>query len=121
MTDTFCVSITHSRDDADRATIGFMLANAAIAGEKKTMVFLTVEGVWCAVKGEAERIYAGTPLPPLKGLVDDFLAAGGMLCVCSPCMQKRGIRDDQLVDGARPAGGAALIEWLSEGSPCLCY
>jgi len=121
MADTFCVSLTHSRTNGDNATVAFVVANAALGSEKDTLVFLSTDGVWAAVKGEAEKIKEGAPFAPLKELMDKFLAAGGNLLVCSPCLKKRSITEDQLIDGARPAGGASLVEWLSEGSPCVCY
>jgi len=118
---TFCVSITNCRKDGDKVTVGFVVANAALGSEQDTLVFLSTDGVWAAVKGEAEKINEGPPFAPLKELLDKFLAAGGKLLVCSPCMKKRGITEEMLVEGARPAGGATLVEWLSEGSPCVCY
>jgi uncharacterized protein len=121
MSNTFCVSITHCREDGDKATVGFVVANAAIGSEKSTMIFLSTDGVWCAVKGEAEKISVGAPFAPLKELVDKFVKAGGRILVCTPCMKKRGITEDQLIEGATPAGGAALVEWLSNGAPCVSY
>jgi predicted peroxiredoxin len=50
-----------------------------------------------------------------------FLAAGGKIMACAPCLKKRGFGEDQLIEGVQPAGGAALVEWLSEGSPCVTY
>lgn len=117
----FCVSITSSRADHDNVTVGFVVANAAIGSEKETMVFLSVDGVWAAVQGEAEKIAVGAPFAPLKELVDKFVAGGGKVLVCVPCMKKRGIEEGQLIAGATPAGGAALVEWLSQGSPCVSY
>jgi uncharacterized protein len=121
MAGTFCVTITHCRTDEDKATVGFVVANAALGSEKNTMIFLSTDGVWCAVKGEAEKINAGAPFAPLKELVDKFVAGGGKMLVCAPCMKKRGISEDQLIKGATPAGGAALVEWLANGSPCVAY
>jgi predicted peroxiredoxin len=121
MAKTFCVSITNCRMDGDRATVGFVVANAALGSELETVVFLSTDGVWAAVKGEAEKINEDAPFAPLKDLVDKFLAGGGKLLVCAPCLKKRGISEDMLIDGAEPAGGATLVEWLSEGSPCVCY
>ena len=37
------------------------------------------------------------------------------------CMKKRGIGEASLIEGATPAGGAALVEWLANGSPCVAY
>ena len=121
MSNTFCVSITHCREDGDKVTLGFVVANAAIGSEKQTMVFLSTDGVWAAVKGEAEQVSIGAPFAPLKELIDKFVGAGGRILVCTPCMKKRGITEADLIPGATPAGGAALVEWLSNGSPCVSY
>ena len=121
MSNKFCVSITNSRADGDRATVGFVVANAALGSEKETMVFLSTDGVWAAVKGEAEKINEGAPFAPLKELVDKFVAGGGRILVCTPCMKKRSIEPDQLIEGASAAGGAALVEFLSDGTPCISY
>ena len=121
MSNKFCVSITHCTQDGDKATVGFVVANAALGCEKDTMVFLSTDGVWAAVKGEMEKVVEDAPFAPLKDLVEKFVAAGGRILVCSPCLKFRGITEDQLVDGAQPAGGAALVEWLSNGSPCVGY
>ena len=121
MAGTFCVTVTHSRTDGDKATLAFVVANAALGSEKDTMVFLSSDGVWCAVKGEAEKINEGAPFAPLKELINKFVAGGGKILVCTPCMKKRDIAQEQLIEGATPAGGAALVEWLSNGSPSVAY
>jgi predicted peroxiredoxin len=121
MSETFCVTVTHCRTSGDKATLGFVVANAAQGSEKKTMVFLSSDGVYCAVPEEIAKINEGAPFAPLKDLVDKFLAAGGTIYVCTPCMKKRGISESDLIPGAIPAGGAALVEWLSNGSPCVAY
>ena len=97
------------------------MANAALGSEQETIVFLSADGVWAAKQGEAEKINEDPPFAPLKELVDKFVAGGGQILVCSPCMKKRDISEGQLIEGARPAGGATLVEWLTSGSPCVCY
>jgi uncharacterized protein len=121
MSNRFCVSITASRSNGDSATVGFVVANAALGSEKETMVFLSVDGVWAAVQGEAEKINEGPPFASLKELIDKFLAAGGRILVCNPCLKKRGIDESRLIEGAKAAGGAALVEFLSDGAPCVSY
>ena len=121
MANTFCVSITHCTSDGDKATLGFVVANAAQGSEKETMVFLSSDGVFCAVPEEIAKIDEGAPFAPLKDLIDKFIKAGGKIYVCTPCMKKRGIAESNLIAGATPAGGAALVEWLSAGSPCVVY
>lgn len=121
MSKTFCVSITHTHDNTDKATLGFVVANAALGSEKDTMVFLSADGVWAAVAGEAEKVAVGEPFLPLNELIQKYVTGGGKIYVCTPCMKKRGITEDRLITGAQPAGGAALVEWLSSGSPCVSY
>lgn len=121
MANKFCVSIHNCKKEGEKATVGFVVACAALGSDQDTLVFLSDDGVWAAVKGEAEKIEAGAPFAPLKEMVDKYMAAGGKLLACSPCLKKRGITEDQLIEGAQPAGGATLVEWLSEGSPCVCY
>ncbi|MCB9881780.1 MAG: DsrE family protein [Planctomycetes bacterium] len=121
MSNTFCVTITECKSNEDKATVGFVVANAALGSEKDTMVFLSADGIWAAVKGEMDKVQVGAPFAPLKELVEKFVANGGKVLVCSPCMKKRSVTEDMLVEGASPAGGAALVEWLSNGSPCVGY
>ena len=47
----FCVSLTCAKDNPDKATVAFVVANAAVASDKETVVFLSTEGVRLAVKG----------------------------------------------------------------------
>jgi uncharacterized protein len=121
MANTFCVTITECKTNGDKATLGFVVANAALGSEKDTMVFLLADGIWAAVKGEVDKIDEGDPFAPLKELVEKFTGNGGKILVCSPCMKKRGVTEDQLVIGAAPAGGAALVEWLSNGPASMGF
>ena len=121
MAEKFCVSLTHCSTDGDKATLAFVVANAALGSDKETMVFMSTDGVWAAVNGEAERIDEGAPFAPLKDLIDKFVANGGRILVCAPCLKKRGIDESQLIDGASPAGGAALVEFLSDNAASISY
>ena len=121
MSKKFCVTLKHSRSDGDKATVAFVVANAALGSELETIVFLSTDGVWAAVHGEAEKIDEGAPFAPLKELVDKFVAGGGKIYVCAPCLKKRGISEEMLIRGAEPAGGAFLVAWLSENPACVDY
>ncbi|TMC61484.1 MAG: sulfur reduction protein DsrE, partial [Chloroflexota bacterium] len=57
MINNFAVNLTHSIDDTDRATVAMIVANAAIASGKNTVVFLASEGVRLATKGVADGIH----------------------------------------------------------------
>ena len=120
MANKFCVSITHAKDNTDKATVGFVVANAAVGSGKETLVFLSVEGVRLSQKGFADGIHE-QGFAPLKELMDNFAKAGGTMYVCSPCFKKRALDENNLVAGAAVVGGAKLVEFLSDGSPCISY
>lgn len=116
----FCVSLTCARDNPDKATVAFVVANAALGSDKQTMVFLSVEGVRLSQNGYAEDIRE-EGFAPLKELMQKFAQAGGKIYVCSPCFKKRKLDEASLVAGASIVGGASLVEFLSDGSPCVSY
>jgi len=121
----FCVSLTFAKDNPDKATVAFVIANAALASDKETLVFLSIEGVRLSQKGYADDIHE-EGFSPLKELIANFVKAGGKVWVCSPCFNKRKLDQNNLiagasVPGATIVGGAKLVEFLSDGSPCVSY
>lgn len=120
MSKKFCVSLTCSKDNCDRATVAFVVANAAVASEKETLVFLSIEGVRLSQAGYADDIHE-SGFAPLKDLIANFVKAGGKIWVCSPCFKKRALDEAKLIEGATIVGGAKLVEFLSDGSPSVSY
>lgn len=120
MSKKFCVSLTSAKNDTDKATVAFVVANAAVASDQETMVFLSTEAVRLAEKGYNDDMHE-EGFAPLKQLMDNFVASGGLLFVCSPCYKKRGLNEACLVDGAQIVGGAKLVEFLSQGAASVSY
>jgi predicted peroxiredoxin len=116
----FCVSLTSAKDNPDKATVAFVVANAAVASDKETLVFLSTEGVRLSQQGYADDVRE-EGFAPLKELMESFVKAGGTIWVCSPCFKKRKLDEGKLVAGATIVGGAKLVEFLSAGSPCVTY
>lgn len=120
MSKPFVVSITHAEDDADKATVGFVVANAAVASGMETVVFLSTEGVRLSQKDVAARIHE-EGFAPLQDLIQGFVEAGGQIWVCSPCFKKRNLDEGNLVPGATIVGGAKLVEFLARGGTSISY
>ena len=120
MANKFCVSLTHAKDNADKATVGFVVANAAAGSGKETLVFLSIEGVRLAQKGYADDIRE-EGFAPLRELMDNFAKAGGTIYVCSPCFKRRKLDETALVSGAVIVGGAKLVEFMADGCPSVSY
>jgi len=120
MAGRFCVSLTCGKNDTDKATVAFVVANAAVASDKETLVFLSIEGVRLAQQGFADDIHE-EGFKPLRELMSDFVKGGGTMYVCSPCFKKRKLDETKLIAGAAIVGGAKLVEFLSGGAPCVSY
>lgn len=115
-----CASITHAKDDVDKATVGFVIANASIASDQETVVFLSSEGARLAEEGYADDLHE-EGFAPLKELITNYAEAGGTIWVCSPCYKKRGLDEGKLINGATIVGGAKLVEYMSQGASCVSY
>src|SRR5260370_29957786 len=116
MANEFCVSLTHAKDNADKATVAFVVANAALGSGKETLVFLSVEAVRLSQKGFADDIRE-EGFAPLRELMDNFAKGGGTMYVCSPCFKKRKLDENNLVAGAAVVGGAHAVGVPSDGGP----
>jgi uncharacterized protein len=116
----FCVSLTWAKNDCDKATVAFVVANAAAASEQETVVFLSIEGVRLCQQGYTDDVHE-EGFAPLRDLMANFVKAGGKIWVCSPCFKKRRLDEGKLIPGATIVGGAKLVEFLSAGAPCVSY
>ncbi|MBM3960166.1 MAG: sulfur reduction protein DsrE [Deltaproteobacteria bacterium] len=120
MSDRFVVSLTHAKDNPDKATVAFVVANAAAASDKEALVFLSIEGVRLSQPGYADDVHEAG-FAPLRDLIANFAKAGGKIYVCSPCFKKRGLDEASLVNGATIVGGAKLVEFMSGGVSSVSY
>lgn len=112
---------THGPEDAERATIPFVMATAAQASEVDVVIGLQVDGVLLAKKGVAETITAPA-FPPLKELLDIYLENGGKLLVCGPCVKSRQINPEtDFVVGATVVNAATFVKEVSEATNALVY
>ena len=118
-TGKFCVALTRA-DDPDRATAAFLLAKAAASADQETMVYLSTDAVDLAVGPATEHAVDDGSLR-LGDLIEEFVGAGGQILVNASDVKRRRLDDDQLVKGASIGDPAMLVEFLSDGTPCVSY
>lgn len=112
----FMAHATHGKDDPERATLPFIVANVAASADQEAIVLLTIEGVWLATKGYAEDIHH-EGMQPLREVLDSLLAGGGQVWACGACTKPRGITDADLIEGARIISAADVVAELTDGTP----
>jgi predicted peroxiredoxin len=114
------VHSSHGKEDPERATLPFIVANnAAIAGQE-VKVMLTIEGVWLATDGGAEGIHH-EGLPPLGEILKEYVGNGGEIWACQSCTRPRRITEEQLIEGARVAAAMQAVEFLAGGAASLTF
>jgi predicted peroxiredoxin len=114
------INLMTGHEDADKVTVAFLVATAALTAGKRVTMFLTKEAVRLALPGYAAAIESAGA-PPVKDLFEQYGSGGGELFVCPICFNARRLAEDQLVPGARVAGATPLWEWIGEGATVFSY
>lgn len=113
------VVITHGADH-ELSSVAFTIINGGITAGLKVSVFLTSAGVDLARKRAIDTTHVA-PLDPLADLVKDFLARGGNLWACTPCVKARGYTQDDLIEGTVITGASLMHGLILEGAATLSF
>ena len=114
------IKLTAGADDPERCSQAFTVAATAVASGVDVSLWLTGESAWFALPGRAAdfSLPHAAPLPDLLAAV----LSGGQLTLCTQCAARRGIGEEDVLDGVRVAGAAAFLEEaLADGAQALVY
>lgn len=120
MTPTILVNCTHGGEEAERATLSFVVGNVSATADQPTVVLLTCEGVRLATHGYADDV-AQPGMPPLRDVLGSFVKAGGEIWACGACTGPRRITEADLVPGARIVTAAMVVEAMAGGARTLSF
>jgi len=109
------VNLATGHEDAERVTVAFLVATAAVERGRPVAIFATKEAVRLGVPGYADAIEAAGS-PPVARLIGQFLGGGGELLICPVCFNARRLEEAELIEGARIAGATPLWEWIGDGA-----
>jgi len=114
------VNLATGLEDAERVTIAFLVAGAAVEQGKQVTIFLSKEAVRLALPGHADAI-ACEGCPPLARLFQQYADGGGGLLVCPICFNARKLDEASLVPNARIGGATPLWEWIGDDAVVFSY
>ena len=114
------IVVTHGPDEPELATLPFVMAAGALVSETQVFMAFQAEGVRLITKGGADGVHADN-FPPLTELIDTVAAIGGLLMPCSPCLESRGITEEQMLDGVEVIGAARLVSEITSATATLNY
>lgn len=118
--DRVVINLATGLEDAERVTVAFLVATAAVARGKKVVMFLTKEAVRIGLPGGAEGV-ACDGCPPLPKLFAQYAEGGGELLVCPICFSARKLDERALVANAKLGGATPLWEWIDDGATVFSY
>jgi predicted peroxiredoxin len=113
------VVITHGTDH-ELSSAAFTIANGGMTAGLKVSIFLTSNGVDLARRRALDATHVA-PLEPLRDLVKDFLARGGTLWACTPCVKARGYTQEDLIEGTVITGASPMHELIKQGAATLSF
>jgi len=118
--ESMIIIATHGCEDPERASLPFVLGNAALVMESEVTVVLQGVGVLLAKQGCYEHVFAGG-MDPLKKLVDTYVELGGKIWVCTPCIKEREITEDMLIEVAETVTAGRVVQACIEADATLNY
>lgn len=113
------VVVTHGADQ-ELSSVAFTIANGGITSGLKVSIFLTSAAVDLVRKHAIDDLVVH-PLEPLASMVKDFLARGGRLWACTPCVKARGYQQSDLIDGIEITGSSKMHELIKAGAATLSF
>jgi len=114
------VKLTAGKDDPERCNQAFTVAAAAVTSGVPVSFWLTGDASWFALPDRAGEIALPHAIP-LADLLAKVLGEG-TVTVCTQCAARRGITQDDLIDGIRIAGATTLVaEVIADGAQALVY
>jgi predicted peroxiredoxin len=118
--DKVLINLSTGLEDAERVTVAFLVATAALNAGRQVGVWLTKEAVRLALPGHGEGT-ACDGCPPLPKLLKQFADGGGELLPCPICFNTRKLSEGDLVPNARLTGATPLWEWVGDGATVFSY
>jgi predicted peroxiredoxin len=114
------VMVTHGPEDPEIATIPFAMAGAAVASDVEVVLGFQGDGCELVKKGVAETVHADE-FAPLGELLETIREMGGQLLVCSPCIKKRHLAQEDLVEGAEIVAAGRFVAEVTSATNSLVY
>ena len=113
MAKKYLMVITHSDDDQDRANGAIGMTVSLLSEGADLALFFVFEGAKMSRRGVAETI-EGAHMTPVRELFPMVLEAELPMYVCSACVKKYNIPEDEIIQGIKistlPAVTAEMMD-----------
>ena len=114
------IMVTNGPENPELATIPFVMATAAQAGDVEVIMGFQGNGSMLAVKCMSDHVFANG-FPKLSELIETYVEAGGKMYICGPCVGSRQIKDEELIEGATIVGASTFVSESLSATQSLIY
>jgi predicted peroxiredoxin len=102
------------------SSVALTIALGGMTAGLKVSLFLTSSSVDLVRRGGADLTHV-QPLEQLRDMLRDFLARGGTIWACPPCVKARGYTAENLIDGVEIAGASKMHALIKDGAATLSF
>jgi len=113
------VVITHGIDH-ELSSSALTIALGGMTAGLNVSIFLTSSGVDLVRRGAADMTHVES-LEPLADMLRDFMARGGALWACTPCVKSRGYEQSDLLEGVVITGASKMHAFIKAGAATLSF
>lgn len=114
------VAVTNGPDN-ERSSVAWSVANGGVGMGFEVTMFLVAAGADWARKGAADKARPNPLDPPIAEMMRNVTENGGQILVCPPCAAVRGYEQDDLIEEAKLAGSAAMLEVAAQNAITLTF
>lgn len=118
-TDKLVILVTKGIE-SEMSSVAFTIANGGLTAGLKVSMFLTSTAIDLVRKG-GQRLTHVAPLQTLSAMIEDFQKRGGVIWACPPCVESRGYRQADLLDGVIIIGASAMHAEIKQGAATLSF
>jgi predicted peroxiredoxin len=84
-------------------------------------MFFTIDGTQLLKKGLAETVYPKEGGKPVSDFIQDALDADVVFTACTASMELHDLEEEDLLDGVKMVGGAAMWQMAEESFKVLTF
>ncbi len=114
------IMVTTGPENPELATIPFVMATAAQAGDVEVVMGFQGNGSMLVVECISDHVSANG-FPELSELIEIYIEAGGKMYVCETCLGSRQVKEEELIKGATIVGASSFVSEIMSSTQSLVY
>ncbi|MEW6030122.1 MAG: DsrE/DsrF/DrsH-like family protein [Chloroflexota bacterium] len=119
--DKVLIVMTSGPETPRRCATPFFFATLAAAMDYEVTMFFTIDGTLLLKKGMAETIYPKAGGKPVSAFIQDALDAGVKFTACTASTELHDLKPEDLLDGVKMVGGAAMWQMAEDARTTLTF